>query len=444
MDKDFLKNINILYVEDEEEVQELTSSFLSKFVNLIVSAANGKDGLEIFKKHYLDEELKNFDLIVTDINMPKLNGLEMLAEITKIDNEVPAIVTTAHTDSMFLKQAINQRVRAYVSKPLNMHDLIDSILVVSEPKFLKDKLEALNNELKIKVEKKTSELQAILDAQDSLIQVVSDDSSFEVNQTLLDFCGYKSLDEFNQKHECISELFVEKNNYFVMKDDGLWFDEIIKLEDNKRIVMMNNTQGKEHIFRVTIKSFIFNSKHIVISFNDITDLKNYTYELEYQASHDNLTKLFNRYKLNNELDREIIRENRYNHGLSLIMIDIDDFKKVNDNYGHDTGDIVLKNIAHILKNSVRATDSVARWGGEEFMILLPETLLKDALNIAELIRTHILKYKHSVIDKALTVSIGVAQFKVNYDSLESIIKNVDIAMYEAKKTGKNKVIKYGK
>ena len=141
MDKNFLKNINILYVEDEEEVQELTSSFLSKFVNLIVSASNGKEGLDLFKKHYFDDDLEKFDLIVTDINMPKLNGLEMLAEITNIDNVIPAIVTTAHTDSMFLKQAINQRVRAYVSKPLNMHDLIDSILVVSEPKFLKDRLE---------------------------------------------------------------------------------------------------------------------------------------------------------------------------------------------------------------------------------------------------------------------------------------------------------------
>lgn len=444
MDKNFLKNINILYVEDEEEVQELTSSFLSKFVNLIVSASNGKEGLDLFKKHYFDDDLEKFDLIVTDINMPKLNGLEMLAEITNIDNVIPAIVTTAHTDSMFLKQAINQRVRAYVSKPLNMHDLIDSILVVSEPKFLKDRLEDLNKELKIKVERKTSELQAILDAQDSLIQVVSDDSSFEVNRTLLDFCGYKSLEEFNLKHECISELFIEKNNYFVMKLEGLWFEEIIKLEDSKRIVMMKNSDGKEHIFRVNVKSFMFNSKHVVISLNDITDLKNYTYELQYQATHDNLTKLYNRYKLNNELDREIIRENRYTHGLSLIMIDIDDFKKVNDNYGHDIGDVVLKNIANILKKSVRATDNVARWGGEEFMILLPETLLKDALNISELIRINILKYKHSVIEKPLTVSIGVAQFKVNDDTSESIIKNVDVAMYEAKKTGKNKVVEYGK
>jgi len=444
MDKNLLKSINILYVEDEDEVRELTSSFLNKFVNLIVPASNGKEGAEIFKKHYFDDTLEKFDLVVTDINMPKLNGLEMLSEITLIDHLIPAVVTTAHTDSMFLKKAINQRVRAYVSKPLNMHDLMDSILIVSEPKILRDKLENLNKELKLEVDKKTSELQAILDAQDSLIQVVSEDSSFEVNQTLLDFFGYKNLAEFNEKHECMSELFIEKNNYFVLKDDSIWFEEIIKIEDSKRIVMMKNAQGSERIFKVTVKSFIFNSKHIVISFNDITDLKKYTYELQYKATHDDLTKLYNRNKLNDELTKEIIRENRYTHGLSLIMVDIDDFKKINDNFGHDIGDIVLKDISVLLRNSVRVTDYVARWGGEEFMILLPETEVCDALKIAELMRMNILKHKYSMLKKSVTVSIGVAQFKVNEDTIESIVKNVDIAMYEAKKTGKNKVVKYGK
>ena len=235
--------------------------------------------------------MDNIDLVVTDINMPKMNGLEMLGEISKIDHLIPSIVTTAHNDSSFLKEAINQRVRGYVSKPLNMHSLIDSILVVSEPKYLKDRLEKLNKELELTVEKKTYELKSILDAQDNLILVINDDGSFEVNQTLLEFLGYKTIEEFSESNTCISKRFIPKNNYFVLKNDAIWFEEIMKLEDSKRVVMMNNTQGEKIIFRVNIKSFMFNTKHVVISFTDITDLKHYTYELQYKATHDNLTKL---------------------------------------------------------------------------------------------------------------------------------------------------------
>jgi len=444
MDKSFLKSINILYVEDEDEVRELTSSFLGKFVNTMISACNGQEGLDIFKKHYTDESLENIDLVVTDINMPKMNGLEMLGEISKIDHLIPSIVTTAHNDSSFLREAINQRVRGYVSKPLNMHSLIDSILVVSEPKYLKDRLEKLNKELELTVQKKTYELKSILDAQDNLILVINDDGSFEVNQTLLEFFGYKTIEEFNESNTCISKRFISKNNYFVVKDDAIWFEEIMKLEDSKRVVMMNNTKGEKIIFRVNIKSFMFNTKHMVISFTDITDLKHYTYELQYKATHDNLTKLLNRHKLNDELDKEITRENRYVHGLSLLMLDIDNFKQVNDTYGHDLGDIVLKDISRIIQDSIRSTDYAARWGGEEFIVLLPETLLNEASQIAEMIRINIENYENKTLNKPTTVSIGVAQFKVNEDNVDTFVKSVDLAMYEAKQTGKNKVVKYEK
>ena len=443
MDKSFLKNINILYVEDEDEVRELTCSFLSKFINKIISASNGKEGFDLFEQYYNDDSLENIDLIVTDINMPKMNGLEMLEAIGKVDHLIPSIVTTAHNDSSFLKEAINQRVRGYVSKPLNMHSLIDSIIMVSEPKYLRDRLEILNKELELKVETKTHELKSILDAQDNLILVINEEGSFDVNQTLLDFFSYATLDEFKKDHDCISELFIEKNNYFLF-ENGLWFEEIMKREDSNRVVAMKNIKGEEIIFRVNIKSFMFHTKYNVISFTDITDLKHYTYELQYKATHDNLTKLYNRHKLNDELDKEITRENRYMHGLSLLMLDIDNFKNINDTYGHDLGDIVLKDIAGIIQNSIRTTDYAARWGGEEFMVLLPETILFDATSIAELIRQNIEKYENKSLNKPTTVSIGVTQFKVNDDNVETFIKNVDLAMYDAKQTGKNKVVKYEK
>ncbi len=444
MDKSFLKSINILYVEDEEEVREQTYSFLSKFVNSIILASDGLEGLEVFKKYHEDDTLVNLDLIITDISMPRMNGLQMLSAINKINHLIPSIITTAYNDSVFLQEAINQKVRGYINKPLNMSGLVESVIMVSEPKYLRDKLEQLNKKLKSKIEQTTYTLKSILDAQDNLILVISNDEFFDANQTFLDFFGCKNYKEFKSKYDCVSNLFIKKDNYFSTENSTIWFNEIIKLEDNKRVVIIKDLHNEEIIFRVNMRSFMFNTKHIVISFTDITDLKHYTYELQYKATHDNLTKLFNRQKFNDELSKEIKRECRYEHGLSLLMLDIDDFKKVNDTHGHDIGDIVLKDISKIIQETIRITDYAARWGGEEFMVLLPETALEEAERIAELLRKNIEKYKNKIVNEIITVSIGVTHFQIKEDTLDTFTKKVDLAMYQAKQTGKNKVVKYEK
>jgi len=442
VDKSILKKINILYVEDEDEVRTLTTGVLSKFVNSIITATNGLEGLEIFRDHNKEgSKLEEIDLIITDINMPKMDGLEMLEETYKIDHTTPAIVTTAHNDADFLKHAINLRVRGYVSKPLNLHDLIDAILLSVESTFLRKELIQMNKNLELKIEEKTIELRSILDSQENMILVLDENRLSSVNKTLLDFFGLSSIDEFEDRFRCISDNFIKSQNYFYPMNSQNWIDDILKLDDMEKVVSMKNIKGENRIFQVNIKTFFFNTTHFVISFTDITELKQYTYELKYQATHDNLTKLYNRQKLNEEFDKEILREERYCHGLSLVMLDIDDFKKINDTYGHDKGDIVLIEISKIIKESTRKTDIAARWGGEEFMILLPETNLENSLQLAETIRSNIEKFDFTDLDRDVTVSVGVAEFKKG-DDKEKVIKNVDIALYNAKNAGKNRVVAY--
>ena len=441
LEKSILKKINILYVEDEKEVRELTSKVLSQLIGGVVEAYNGKDGLDLFKKHYEDLSLKSFDLIVTDINMPKMDGLEMLEHIGNIDDSIPSIVTTAHNDADFLKKAINQRVRGYVSKPLNLHDLIDTIVLAVEPKFLKDKLIEVNKNLESQIEEKTLELRSILDSQENMIIVINENQLSSVNKTFLDFVGFDTIEKFKEKYECVCKLFIKDDIYFY-SDNSTWIKQIIEFDDINKVVKMKNTKNEEKIFQVSIKTFFYTTMHHVVSFTDITQLKQYTYELQYQATHDNLTKLFNRQKLNDEFDKEIFREQRYNHGLSLVMFDIDNFKSVNDTYGHDVGDMVLKDISKILLDSIRITDIASRWGGEEFMILLPDTSLSNAANVAEIIRKNIENYIFSNVPHNITVSLGVAVFQNGTDCKDSMIKNVDLALYKAKGDGKNQVVQY--
>lgn len=443
MDKKFLKNITILYVEDDEDIRVLTSNILSNFLQNVIQASNGKEGLELFQKNYNSSEELKINLVVADINMPKMNGLEMLKEIQKIDYTIPTVITTAHSDIDFLKEAIKLRIRGYVTKPLKMDDLLDTISIAAEPKYLKDQLEVLNKQLSLEVEKKTLELHSILDAQENMILVFNEHNVSSANKTFLDFFELDSIEDFIGKNKPISSFFLDKKEYFYTNKED-WISEIMKLEDMKRIVCIKNSSKEEKIFRVNIKTFLFKTEHCVVSFTDITELKEYTYELQYKASHDSLTKLLNRQKFNEELSKEILREIRYHHNLSILMFDIDDFKKINDTYGHDVGDIVLIDLANILKNTIRTTDYAARWGGEEFMVLLPETSIDETSKIANKLRINIENYLPENIDLPITVSLGIAEFISNEHTQDDFTKNVDIALYQAKRTGKNKVVKYEK
>ena len=119
------------------------------------------------------------------------------------------------------------------------------------------------------------------------------------------------------------------------------------------------------------------------------------------------------------------------------MLDIDNFKLVNDNFGHDVGDYVLKTLAKIITNSIRETDIFARWGREEFVVLLPNTNLNEASKIAQKVRKNIENYKFDKVEKT-TISLGVSEYKKN-ETLENLIKKCDIALYKAKENGKNRV-----
>lgn len=160
-------------------------------------------------------------------------------------------------------------------------------------------------------------------------------------------------------------------------------------------------------------------------------------EAERKAVTDKLTGLFNRTIIDNLVEIEYERSKRTGKPISIILFDIDHFKKINDTYGHDKGDYVLKTIAQISKKTLRKSDYIIRWGGEEFLIILPETDLKGAINVAEKIRTNVENFYFKDIGR-VTVSLGVAQIKTN-ENIDSAIKRGDEALYLAKNKGRNRV-----
>ena len=172
---------------------------------------------------------------------------------------------------------------------------------------------------------------------------------------------------------------------------------------------------------------------------DVTALKQAEAELQRLSTTDPLTGAYNRRMFMDLLAGELQRADRYSEPCALMMFDIDHFKAVNDQYGHDAGDRVLQEIVRLSMETIRQADTLARWGGEEFMVLLPRTDGEMAYALGERLRQHIAG--HVFVDGCqLTISIGVTGC-CRDDSLDSLLKRVDEALYTAKKSGRNMVVR---
>ncbi|MBK3332423.1 diguanylate cyclase [Persephonella atlantica] len=213
---------------------------------------------------------------------------------------------------------------------------------------------------------------------------------------------------------------------------------ITALTDEDSIVKSYEIGGSDYITKP------FKKKELLAKVKrefKIQDLQN---ELKLMASTDPLTKLYNRRYFKEVSKHFVFSAKRENEPLSVLMLDIDKFKSINDTYGHDVGDKVIKTIANILTKNRRKSDLLCRWGGEEFLILLPNTNVEGAFSVAEKIRKTVENTDINVSDEKqikITVSIGISQMELKEeDNLEPAIRRADEALYTAKERGRNCIV----
>ena len=183
---------------------------------------------------------------------------------------------------------------------------------------------------------------------------------------------------------------------------------------------------------------------IYITVQDVTEYVIYEHKLIEMSRLDPLTKLFNRSHLEQRLMESIGRSERFGAALSVIMIDIDNFKSINDTFGHLCGDLVLRQVASLLKETVRQVDIVGRYGGEEFCCILPDTNAENACMLAERLRETVEQAELRFDSQTLhvTISLGVVEYGDTCDVLETLIKAADDALYESKRNGRNMVTRH--
>ncbi len=424
---EYLQRVRVLYVDDDETILGLLIDFLKTKVKEVYYANNGEDGLKLFYD-------KKPDVIISDIEMPILNGIEMVKKIRETNDKIPVIFTTAHNDTNYLLTAIELRIRCFITKPVRTKKLLEHLIDISKNICLEEEIKEKNSLL--------NEYKNIIDISSA---VLKSDKSFiieYVNDIFLEVSGY-------ERYECIGARF----EIFVSESYKTILQNIYTTLINKEIwkgILENKTKSGDIYYVDIVTAPILNQygeiSEFIFLMHDITEsvkikkaLQEDREKFEILATTDMLTKIFNRFKFNQIADMEMDKVKRYGNPLSLIMFDIDHFKMVNDDYGHQVGDYVLKELSKIVQKSIRNFDILARWGGEEFVILSPETHLDDAYILADRIRVTIFEHQFKYV-KNITCSFGVTEFK-DGDSLDLLTKRADIALYRAKELGRNRVEK---
>ncbi len=300
--------LKVLFIEDNEEVRMQLLKLLENFFSDIQIECDGLNAYENYIKNP-----NKYELIITDLSMPKLDGIELSKRIMEKNPNQLIVVISAHTESEKLLKLINIGIYKFLKKPVDYKDLVSTLSSI----VYKIKREKIYHELENRI-------------------------------------------------ECI-----ENDN-----------EELSKL-----------------------------------------------------ASTDKLTSLYNRHFIDTVLNQKF--NNKQKKEFSIIFIDIDNFKNINDTYGHLTGDKILIEFSNILKNNIRKNDILGRWGGEEFIIILDKTTIHTTKDIAEKLREAIELSNFREIGN-LTASFGLSTYEEN-DTINSLVQKADFSLYKAKQNGKNSI-----
>ncbi|MBZ0157785.1 MAG: diguanylate cyclase [Alphaproteobacteria bacterium] len=300
--------------------------------------------------------------------------------------------------------------------------------VEKELKLKQQQLEMLNKDLKVSQEYAIHIIDSSLDM---IITVNRERKIVGFNMAAEKTFGYRA-EEVIGKH--VDILYSDKEESAKIYDSivktGQFIGEIINRRRDGEVVPSFLSAS---ILRDTEGNFL----GVMGISRDITELKRAEEALRIAATVDRLTGALNRQTFEDALGKETERAKRYGSPLSLLMFDIDRFKGINDTYGHQTGDSVLRTVSSLVRENIRSVDFFGRWGGEEFMVLLPETSLEDAVIVAEKLRKLLENHSFSPVPR-VTASFGVAQCH-EQEAFDSLTKRTDTALYRAKNRGRNRV-----
>ena len=429
----FEKDIYLLLVEDNQEHAHVVSALIKREIeNIKVFVVDNPDEACKIAKH------TPMDVLLTDYRIGHLNCFQIIDEMKEHAIPLPFIILTGQGNESVAAQSIKRGAEDYLIKDHIFEN--PSIMV----KAIKSAVE--KNQLR-KALKESEELYRTLvqNIQEGVF-VVKDDHLVFINPAfyhILDI-SYKTL-----RQTRFSQLFEKDQQQEVIQLMNRAEETGVSAECGLVIRRMG---VRDRIFtEITLSSCNYKGKPALIgSLKDVTSriladkkLKDTLAEKNRLSITDDLTGIFNRRHALYTLDQELKRARRYNSTLALIMLDLDKLKDINDNYGHLYGDESLSIVANILMEEIRDTDMAARYGGDEFILILPESNIDQATTLGERICQKVMGRRIQIDENIfinLSVSIGIAEAHNKCDDLVSLIRRADDNLRSAKNLGRNRVI----
>lgn len=289
-----------------------------------------------------------------------------------------------------------------------------------------------------KLHEALEKFQKLIDLQSNIIFVTNGMQVLFANKSFFEFFGFDNLESFSRKHSCIADFFINDDNFIHLKkvpNDKVWINFLSQIPEQNRIVSMLDKENKQKAFKIMVDKYEENTSIVVLT--DISETVEETQVLRTKAEKDKLTGCYNREYLYSSFN--IFTKKTFEDGkqTGVLIFDIDNFKSINDTYGHNRGDEVLKTFSALLRNNIRADDIIIRWGGEEFILVLSVASIEKAASIAEKFRK-LIESEYFTEIKHITCSIGVTLHRLN-EPLEITVEHADKALYKAKQSGRNRV-----
>ena len=540
-------DIALLYVEDELEAREMLSRMITlNYPGLTLQVAeNGAAGLQMFRE-------SRPALVLTDLNMPAMSGIQMAREMRALDPEVVIVAVTAYSDTNFLLSAIEIGIHHYVLKPVNYTELFGAIDGILEQITLRRMVREQEAALRASEQRFSSIFQATPDLLS--ITTEADGSYLEVNPAFLRELGYgreevigrpeREVGVWARERErsgmsealrdlgglsdlevhfktrsgrelagllsaryleingvrCVLSLFKDISERKRLEEELARLASIVKSSDDAilatdpdGIITIWNL-GAERIFQLTAREIqgkhlsilapddrkdylvrlcqgmedqsahldmVYLRKddsqiHISLSLSplkdsegavvgisgiarDVTRRAEREENIRHQAMHDPLTDLPNRKLFMDFLALELAQARRNRKNLAVLFLDLDHFKQINDTLGHAAGDLLLQTVAQRLKGCVRESDTVARIGGDEFNVLMPDLQQTDDVGtvVGKIMRVFEAPFLLDNVEIKATTSVGVSMFPADGESSSDLVQKADSAMYIAKQTSGN-------